>query len=71
MNKKMSNTINKTMINKEMLDLKRKEIAKLSQERARLMKRLLGYGLSVVEVSKITSLSRQRVYKIIEEDTNE
>jgi|TARA_R100001530_G_scaffold114406_1_gene81365 DNA invertase Pin-like site-specific DNA recombinase len=71
MNKKMSNTINKAMINKEVLELKRKEITKLSQERARLMKRLLSYGLSVIEISKITALSRQRVYKIIEEETNE
>tara|TARA_R110000824_G_scaffold26185_5_gene90380 strand:+ start:1423 stop:1638 length:216 start_codon:yes stop_codon:yes gene_type:complete len=71
MNKKVNNSINKTMVNTEMLGLKRKEIYKLSQERVRLIKRLLGYGLSVIDISKITLLSRQRIYMIIKENTNE
>lgn len=63
----MNKLIDDLNFNNLLIATKRNELQKLSDDRANLIKRLLDEGLSVIQVSKITKLSRQRVYKIINE----
>jgi|TARA_R100000234_G_scaffold1512_1_gene1299 transposase len=64
----MNKLIDELNFNNLLIETKRSELQKLSDDRTRLIKRLLEEGLSVIQVSKITNLSRQRVYKLINED---
>ena len=64
----MNKLIDELNFNILLIETKRSELQKLSDDRTRLIKRLLEEGLSVIQVSKITNLSRQRVYKLINED---
>ena len=64
----MNKLIDELNFNNLLIETKRSELQKLSDDRTILIKRLLEEGLSVIQVSKITNLSRQRVYKLINED---
>ena len=64
----MNKLIDELNFNNLLIETKRSELQKLSDDRTTLIKRLLEEGLSVIQVSKITNLSRQRVYKLINED---
>ena len=64
----MNKLIDELNFNNLLIETKRSDLQKLSDDRTRLIKRLLEEGLSVIQVSKITNLSRQRVYKLINED---
>ena len=64
----MNKLIDELNFNNLLIETKRSELQKLSDDRTRLIKRLLEECLSVIQVSKITNLSRQRVYKLINED---
>ena len=64
----MNKLVDELNFNNLLIETKRSELQKLSDDRTRLIKRLLEEGLSVIQVSKITNLSRQRVYKLINED---
>ena len=61
----MSNTnVDKLLFNKLLIATKRDELKKLSQDRTKLIRKLLKEGYSVVSISDIADISRQRVYKI-------
>ena len=64
----MNKLIDELNFNNLLIETKRSELQKLSDDRTTLIKRLLEECLSVIQVSKITNLSRQRVYKLINED---
>jgi|TARA_Y100000385_G_scaffold287166_1_gene350773 DNA invertase Pin-like site-specific DNA recombinase len=55
----------KLWYNKTELDKKNKEVNKLSEARANLIKQALSNGWSVSAVAKELDISRQRVYKIL------
>ncbi len=47
------------------IDTKRSELKKLSDQRTKLIQDCLEDGLSVINISEATNISRQRVYRIL------
>lgn len=67
--KRQSNEVGLELLsfNKLLMDSKKDELNKLSQVRAKLINDSVAEGWSVIQISKATELSRQRVYKILNE----
>ncbi len=68
-NKRQSNEVGLEPLsfNKLLMDSKKDELNKLSQVRTKLINDSVAEGWSVIQISKATELSRQRVYKILNE----
>lgn len=66
-NKRQSNEVGLELLsfNKLLMDSKKDELNKLSQVRTKLINDSVAEGWSVIQISKATELSRQRVYKIL------
>ena len=68
-NKRQSNEVGLELLsfNKLLMDSRKDELNKLSQVRTKLINDSVAEGWSVIQISKATELSRQRVYKILNE----
>ena len=68
-NKRQSNEVELELLsfNKLLMDSKKDELNKLSQVRTKLINDSVAEGWSVIQISRATELSRQRVYKILNE----
>jgi DNA invertase Pin-like site-specific DNA recombinase len=63
-------TLSLLSFNSILMDTKRNELNKLSQERTTLIRKALDSGWSVAQVGEVSGLSRQRVYMIINKGEN-